>query len=132
MKEVCDKKMSFNDCELTILRAAIDTADERRGMKVANSPEIKRIIGIVETFLRVKSLICYGGTAINNILPKQDQFYNKNIEIPDYDFYSSNALNDAKELVDGAPKPIKEGISKEEAEAFKTQLTDAGAEVEVK
>jgi hypothetical protein len=50
--------------------------------------------------LRKKSLICYGGTAINNILPKQDQFYNTDIEIPDYDFYSSNALNDAKELVD--------------------------------
>lgn len=41
-------------------------------------------------------------------------------------------LKEAKELVDGAPKPIKEGISKEEAEAFKTQLTDAGAEVELK
>ena len=41
-------------------------------------------------------------------------------------------LKEAKELVDGAPKAIKEGISKEEAEAFKTQLTDAGAEVEIK
>jgi large subunit ribosomal protein L7/L12 len=41
-------------------------------------------------------------------------------------------LKEAKELVDGAPKPIKEGVSKEEAEAFKTQLTDAGAEVEIK
>ena len=41
-------------------------------------------------------------------------------------------LKEAKELVDGAPKPLKEGVSKEEAEAFKTQLTDAGAEVEVK
>jgi large subunit ribosomal protein L7/L12 len=41
-------------------------------------------------------------------------------------------LKEAKELVDGAPKAVKEGISKEEAEAFKTQLTDAGAEVEVK
>lgn len=41
-------------------------------------------------------------------------------------------LKDAKELVDGAPKPLKEGISKEEAEALKTQLTEAGAEVEVK
>jgi len=41
-------------------------------------------------------------------------------------------LKEAKELVDGAPKPLKEGISKEEAEALKTQLTDTGAEVEVK
>lgn len=41
-------------------------------------------------------------------------------------------LKEAKELVDGAPKPLKEGVSKDEAEAFKTQLTEAGAEVEVK
>lgn len=41
-------------------------------------------------------------------------------------------LKDAKELVDGAPKAIKEGISKEEAEAMNAQLTEAGAEVEVK
>jgi len=41
-------------------------------------------------------------------------------------------LKEAKELVDGAPKPIKEGISKEEAEAIKTQLEEAGAEVELK
>jgi large subunit ribosomal protein L7/L12 len=41
-------------------------------------------------------------------------------------------LKEAKELVDGAPKPLKEGISKEEAEALKTQLTEAGAEVEIK
>jgi hypothetical protein len=100
MKEICDKKMTFNDCELAILRAAVDKAEERQGRKTANSAEIKRIIGIVENFLRKKQLICYGGTAINNILPKQDQFYNKDVEIPDYDFYSSNALNDAKELVD--------------------------------
>ncbi len=100
MKEICDKKMTFNDCELAILRAAVDKAEERQGRKTANSPEIKRIIGIVENFLRKKQLICYGGTAINNILPKQDQFYNKDVEIPDYDFYSSNALHDAKELTD--------------------------------
>lgn len=41
-------------------------------------------------------------------------------------------LKEAKDLVDGAPKPLKEGVSKEEAEAIKAQLTEAGAEVEVK
>ncbi len=41
-------------------------------------------------------------------------------------------LKEAKELVDGAPKAIKEGISKEEAEAIKAQLEEAGAEVELK
>jgi hypothetical protein len=100
MKDICDKNMNFQECELAILRQAVDKAEERQGRKTANSPEIKRIINIVENFLRKKKLVCYGGTAINNILPKQDQFYNKDIEIPDYDFYSSDALNDAKELVD--------------------------------
>jgi large subunit ribosomal protein L7/L12 len=41
-------------------------------------------------------------------------------------------LKDAKELVDNAPKPIKEGASKEEAEEMKTKLEEAGAVVEVK
>lgn len=41
-------------------------------------------------------------------------------------------LKEAKDLVDAAPKPLKEGVSKEEAEALKSQLTEAGAEVEVK
>ena len=41
-------------------------------------------------------------------------------------------LKDAKDLVEGAPKTLKEGVSKEEAEALKAQLTEAGAEVEVK
>lgn len=45
---------------------------------------------------------------------------------------TSLGLKEAKDLVDGAPKPIKEGISKEEAEALKKKFTEAGATVEVK
>jgi large subunit ribosomal protein L7/L12 len=41
-------------------------------------------------------------------------------------------LKEAKELVDGAPKPLKEGVAKDEADALKKQLEEAGAEVEVK
>ena len=41
-------------------------------------------------------------------------------------------LKEAKEVVDGAPKVLKEGVSKEEAEQIKSQLEEAGAEVEVK
>jgi large subunit ribosomal protein L7/L12 len=41
-------------------------------------------------------------------------------------------LKDAKELVDGAPKPVKEGVDKAEAEKIKAQLEEAGAQVEVK
>ena len=41
-------------------------------------------------------------------------------------------LKEAKDMVDGAPKAVKEGVSKEEAESIKAQLEEAGAEVEVK
>ncbi|HZT37179.1 MAG TPA: 50S ribosomal protein L7/L12 [Bryobacteraceae bacterium] len=41
-------------------------------------------------------------------------------------------LKEAKDLVDSAPKPIKEGVNKEEAEAIRKKFTDAGATVEVK
>jgi len=41
-------------------------------------------------------------------------------------------LKEAKAVVDAAPSPVKEGVSKEEAETIKNQLTDAGAEVELK
>ena len=45
---------------------------------------------------------------------------------------TSLGLKEAKDLVDGAPKPIKEGVSKDEAEAIKKKFTEAGASVEVK
>jgi len=41
-------------------------------------------------------------------------------------------LKEAKDLVDGAPKPVKEGVTKEEANSIKQQLEEAGAEIEVK
>lgn len=98
-KEIC-KNMSFDECELTILRMAVDNAQEKLGKRNIISKDIDSIIRIVENFIRKKKLICYGGTAINNIIPVEDQFYNKNVEIPDYDFFSTNAMNDAKELAD--------------------------------
>jgi len=45
---------------------------------------------------------------------------------------TSLGLKEAKDLVDGAPKPVKEGVSKAEAEDIKKQLEEAGAKVEVK
>ena len=45
---------------------------------------------------------------------------------------TSLGLKEAKELVDAAPKAIKEGVSKDEAQALMNQLTEAGAEVEIK
>jgi len=114
MKNICDKSMSFQECELAILRSAVDKAEERSGRAVANSAEVKKIIDIVENFIRRKKVICYGGTAINNILPKADQFYNTEVEIPDYDFFSYNALNDSKELTD---EYVKAGFLEVEAKS---------------
>uniref|UniRef100_A0A6C0LB24 Poly(A) polymerase catalytic subunit domain-containing protein n=1 Tax=viral metagenome TaxID=1070528 RepID=A0A6C0LB24_9ZZZZ len=94
----CDGNMTFHDCELEILRHAIDESEKTKGEKIVNSEDVKKMLKIVEDFIIRKKLVCYGGTAINNILPKFAQFYNRDLEIPDYDFYSSNALEDAKEL----------------------------------
>ena len=98
-KKIC-KDLSFADCELAILRMAVDQAEEKMGKRVVNSEDVQKIIDIVEDFIKRKKEICYGGTAINNILPEEDRFYNKEVEIPDYDFFSQNALEDAKELAD--------------------------------
>jgi len=98
-KSVC-KDLSFADCELAILRMAVDKAEEKMGKRIVNSEDVQKIIDIVEEYIKRKKLICYGGTAINNILPEEDRFYNKEAEVPDYDFFSQNALSDAKELAD--------------------------------
>ena len=98
-QNIC-KDLNFADCELAILRMAVDKAEEKIGKRVVNSEDLKKIIKIVEDFIKRKSLICYGGTAINNILPEDDQFYNKDVEVPDYDFFSTDALKDAIELAD--------------------------------
>lgn len=92
------KGLTFAECELAILRMAVDKAEEKIGKRIVNSEDVQKIIKIVEDFIKKKNLICYGGTAINNILPARDQFYNKDAEVPDYDFFSPNALNDAKDL----------------------------------
>jgi len=98
-KNIC-KDLSFSDCELAILRMAVDNAEEKIAKRVVNSEDVQKIIDIVEQFIQQKKLICYGGTAINNILPEEDRFYNKEVEVPDYDFFSENALSDAKQLAD--------------------------------
>ena len=110
----CDKKMTFQECELNILRHAVDKIETIEGSRMVHNPEVQRMISIVEEYLRKKELICYGGTAINNILPEHDQFYNKNINLPDYDFFSKNALDNAKELADIF---VKEGYNEVEAKS---------------
>jgi hypothetical protein len=104
----------YENRELELLKNAMDVEAKKRGERIAQNPIMKSIIDVLEKFIHDKKLVCYGGTAINNILPKEDQFYNRNIEIPDYDFFSPNAMNDAKELADIY---FKQGFSSVEAKA---------------
>jgi hypothetical protein len=91
----CGKKLSLEDCEIQNLKMAIETIEEMEGRKLVTEPLIIRIISVIEAYLRNKRVVCYGGTAINNILPLEAQFYDRNTDIPDYDFFSPRAMEDA-------------------------------------
>ena len=54
----------------------------------AADPTIKKSLAIVKEFLQTHPVMCYGGTAINNLLPEKDRFYDPETTVPDYDFYS--------------------------------------------
>jgi hypothetical protein len=113
-KDILLNTIYYENRELELLKNAMDVEAKKRGERIAQNPIMKNIIDVLEKFIHDKKLVCYGGTAINNILPKEDQFYNRNIEIPDYDFFSPNAMNDAKELADIY---FKQGFSSVEAKA---------------
>ena len=110
----CSPDLTFEECELAILRVNADKIEKEQGKILVDSPETQQIIKLVESFIKQKKLIIYGGTAINNILPKTDRFYDYAYELPDYDFFSENALDDAKDLADLF---AKEGFTNVEAKA---------------
>lgn len=94
---VCEHKDTF-ECQKYILENIVDKIEKSDNQITAQSKKVKQIIKTVETFLKENKLLCYGGTAINNILPNSVQFYDRKKEIPDYDFFSPDAINDAKRL----------------------------------
>lgn len=80
--------------------AADRVSDFFEEKRVQEDPNIDRILDIVRQFIRDNNLVLYGGTAINALLPPDAQFYDYSKEVPDYDFYSPDAKNDAKRLAD--------------------------------
>ena len=110
----CTEDITFQECELAILRQSVDEIEDSIKRKSANSDDVKKMISIVEQFLREQKCICYGGTAINNLLPSEVQFYDKSVEIPDYDFYSKSPIDHAKKLADIF---LSEGYAEVEAKA---------------
>jgi len=99
-KNVCNNKMKYNECELAILRMQVDKAQEKMSRRIVNSPEIKDMFHLVEQFIKKKNLVCYGGISINALLPSEAKIYDEDIDLPDYDMFSPNAIEDAKELAD--------------------------------
>ena len=99
-EDVCTTKMTVQECEMAILRHSIDETEYIQKSKIANAEDVKRMISILEDFLRRNKLVCYGGSAINAVLPESAQFYDRDVEIPDYDFFCLDPVKKAKELAD--------------------------------
>lgn len=70
------------------LEIVIDTLSLENDKRAAANPIVKQSLRIVHQFLKDHPVMCYGGTAINNLLPPEDRFYDPVTTIPDYDFYS--------------------------------------------
>jgi hypothetical protein len=85
--------------QLESLAAAAEKAGEIIKYESAHNPEIQYAIDIVGAFLRKKGRVCYGGTAINAILPKNLRFYDPQKDLPDYDFFTPNPEQDIKDIV---------------------------------
>jgi hypothetical protein len=93
------------------IEAVAKIAQDEIDKEAASDKSIRRAIGIVKKFIQSNRVICYGGTAINNLLPKEDQFYDFSMDIPDYDFFSENpqihAMNLADELTQAGYKSVE-------------------------
>ena len=86
--------------EFENLDKIVEQAQKRIDYQVANDPDILKAIEIVERFLRKQRRVCYGGQAINSLLPKERQFYDTKYMIPDYDFFSPSPREDSDELIE--------------------------------
>ena len=75
-------------------------AQNRVDFDEANNPAVKTILGHVKDFVKRERVMCYGGTAINNLLPASDRFYDPHYDVPDYDFYTETPQEHAMKLAD--------------------------------
>ena len=98
------------------IQAAAEKAQEIIDKTEASNPLVHKMMGIVRKFIQHNRVLCYGGTAINNLLPKEKQFYNPETDIPDYDFFTENPQKHSKEIADllvkaGVPNvEVKPGV----------------------
>lgn len=81
------------------LKEAIEIAEERLNYDSAHNEELLNSLTVVAEFIKRKKRVCYGGTAMNAILPEKKKFYNPDLDLPDYDFYTPDMEKDVEELV---------------------------------
>jgi len=81
------------------LEEAIEKASNRLKFESAHDEELVYALSVVGEFIKRKKRVCYGGTAMNAILPKAKQFYDPQVDLPDYDFYTPDVDTDVEELV---------------------------------
>jgi len=70
------------------IRKIVKDLETENNRVSASDPGTVTSLAVVKNFLKNHRVLCYGGTAINNLLPKEDQFYNPEEDVPDYDFFS--------------------------------------------
>lgn len=81
------------------LVAAIKEAETRNDYEAAHNEPLLKALGIVKKFIRTKGRVCYGGTAMNELLPLKDRFYNPETDLPDFDFFTPEPAEDVEHLV---------------------------------
>lgn len=89
---------------MTDLQPIIDKLQLENDKAMAANPMVKKSLDIVKEFLQGHPVMCYGGTAINNLLPEKERFYDPKTTIPDYDFYSKTPQEHAMILADKLSK----------------------------
>jgi len=107
--------------------------------------ELKELVSAIEEKFGVSGAIMVGGPAVGGAAaaPAEEEKTEFDVILASAGDKKLNVvkvvkeitglgLKDAKDMVDGAPKTVKEGVSKEDAEAIKKQLEEAGATVEIK
>lgn len=82
------------------LEQIVDQLSLQNDKKAAGDPKIRASLKVVSDFLKEHPVMCYGGTAINNLLPPEDRFYDPETTIPDYDFYSKTPQEHAMMIAD--------------------------------
>lgn len=84
---------------VALVRAAAEEAADYQERFAAEDTEARKIVDIMEHFLRAKGRVVYGGAAINAHMPSDKKFYDPRLNLPDYDFMTPDPLQDCADLI---------------------------------